>query len=78
MLLFGAIVVVSVVLAGIRFTRRGNDIGWMSEKWLAEYRASQLSPGCGLTPCAGTRPFDLSGPLSAGPPQGEVRPLWTT
>lgn len=24
--------------------------------WLAEYRASQLSPGCGLTPCAGTRP----------------------
>ncbi len=24
--------------------------------WPAEYRASQLSPGCGLTPCAGTRP----------------------
>ena len=41
MLLFGVIVVLSVVLGGIRFTRRGNgDIGWMSEKWLAEYRAS--------------------------------------
>jgi hypothetical protein len=25
-------------------------------RWHAEYRASQLSPGCGLTPPAGTRP----------------------
>jgi hypothetical protein len=41
MLLFGVIVLLSVVLGGIRFTRRGDSgIGWMSEKWLAEYRAS--------------------------------------
>jgi hypothetical protein len=35
-------VVVILILCSSRLSRRGNakDMGWMSEQWLAEYRAS--------------------------------------
>jgi hypothetical protein len=43
--------------------------------WLAEYRASQLSPGCGPTPQIGTRPKPLDETLPFNIPDAELARL---